>query len=76
MIYLIVEDNEELCALLQRGLETIETQVLVATNGEKALELIGKRSFDVIVLDVNLPKKSGTKKAANFLGFSLFIDPV
>jgi CheY-like chemotaxis protein len=56
---LIVEDNpaEQFSIRELLGYEDID--VIVAATGSEALELVGKESFDCVVLDLRLPDMSG-----------------
>ena len=56
---LVVEDEEELLFGLQDRLESEGYAVVVARDGEEALEVAAREPVDCIVLDVGLPKKSG-----------------
>lgn len=58
MHVLIVQDNKHLGAIWQRHLERLGADVIVATNGDEAVELIENRPFDVIVLDLVLQEGS------------------
>ncbi len=61
---LIVEDNEVNRKVLRSFLEKYGHVVTSAGSGEDALELCGKQKFDVIFLDIWLPKMSGTETAS------------
>ena len=63
MHVLIVEDEPEMARLLSRGLEEEPFEVSVARDGRSALEMSSSRPFDVILLDVMLPKMSGLEVA-------------
>ena len=63
MHVLIVEDEPEMARLLSRGLEEEQFEVSVARDGHSALEMSSSRPFDVILLDVMLPKMSGLEVA-------------
>ena len=63
MHVLIVEDEPEMARLLSRGLEEEQFQVSEARDGRSALEMSSSRPFDVILLDVMLPKMSGLEVA-------------
>jgi DNA-binding response OmpR family regulator len=63
MHILIVEDESEMAGLLTRGLEEESCQVSVARDGRAALELLSTQAFDVILLDVMLPKMDGLEVA-------------
>ena len=56
---LLVEDEEFLSNLIGIKLKELNIDVLKAKNGEEALELIKKDSFDLILLDIILPKMNG-----------------
>jgi DNA-binding response OmpR family regulator len=63
MHVLIVEDDLEMAGLLSRGLQEEQFEVSVARDGRTALEISGSQVFDVILLDVMLPKMSGLEVA-------------
>jgi DNA-binding response OmpR family regulator len=56
---LLVEDDEVLCDLLKRNLEAREHEVSVAEDAHSALVYLRAASFDLIVLDINLPDQTG-----------------
>ncbi|MFA0087860.1 response regulator transcription factor [Vibrio sp. 10N.261.51.F12] len=56
---LVVEDNEELQGILADFLEVKGAEVDFANNGEMGLRLALEHEFDVIILDVMMPKKDG-----------------
>ncbi len=62
--FLVVDDDprarESLVTLLQREW----TDITEAVDGEEAIALIQKRQFDVVILDLNMPKKSGDQVLA------------
>jgi DNA-binding response OmpR family regulator len=59
MRILIVEDEAKLATALQRGLAEHSYAVDVAADGEEALLLARVTRYDLIVLDVMLPKLDG-----------------
>jgi len=59
MRILVVEDEERLATTLARGLRREGMAVDVAFDGDTALEKAGVNSYDVIVLDRNLPGTHG-----------------
>jgi DNA-binding response OmpR family regulator len=63
MHILIVEDEPQMAGLLKRGLEEESYRVSLAADGQSALELSLVQKFDVIVLDVMLPRISGVEVA-------------
>jgi DNA-binding response OmpR family regulator len=56
---LVVDDNEMNRDMLSRRLSRRGHTVVMAENGQKALELIEQQSFDVILLDIMMPGISG-----------------
>ena len=56
---LLVEDERRLAESVQRQLRRAGYEVELAGDGEEALALATAREFQVIILDLNLPKKSG-----------------
>ena len=63
MRILIVEDEPQMAGLLARGLEEELYEVSVAKDGKAALDLSTSNKFDVILLDVMLPKIGGLEVA-------------
>jgi two-component system OmpR family response regulator len=59
MRVLVVEDEGRLAETVRRGLATEGFVVEVARTGERGLWALTERDFDVIVLDIMLPGKSG-----------------
>lgn len=60
---LLVEDDEALRFIVKDNLEQNNYDVSVAEDGEIALELFNSDTFDLIVLDVMLPKIDGFQVA-------------
>jgi class 3 adenylate cyclase len=56
---LIVDDNDINRDILRRLLESQGHQVADVPDGEQALELLGRRSFDLVLLDVVMPHMDG-----------------
>ena len=56
---LLVEDDRKLVRALERGLAREGYEVDVAYSGEEALERVGGRTYDAVVLDVMLPGADG-----------------
>ena len=56
---LIVEDDEKLQEVLRAILARHATSVDVALDGERAIEMLQGRAYDVVVLDLMLPKRNG-----------------
>lgn len=56
---LVAEDDRALGTFLTRGLESEGHQVIVAADGAAAVELFQQETPDLIVLDLNLPRRDG-----------------
>ncbi len=56
---LVVDDEVRLADALQRGLQAEGFAVDVAHDGEQGLHLATERDYDLVVLDVMLPKLNG-----------------
>ena len=63
MRVLIVEDESQMAALLRKALESENHTVTVAHDGAEGLALAELHDFDVLVLDVMLPKLDGFEVA-------------
>ena len=59
MRVLVVEDDLDLINLLEEGLTMYGYAVDKATNGEEAIEMAYIENYDIVILDINLPKKDG-----------------
>ena len=60
---LVVEDESHLAKGLQFNLEREGYIVSLVDNGESAIELLGKKPFDLMILDIMLPKLNGIEVA-------------
>ncbi|MEJ5376443.1 MAG: response regulator [bacterium] len=56
---LLVDDELEFLETLEKRLRRRNMQVSIATSGEQALEVLGQRTPDVVVLDVKMPGMDG-----------------
>ncbi len=59
MKLLVVEDEKKVAAFIKKGLEEDRYTVEVASDGDKGEELASQGSFDLIILDILMPKKDG-----------------
>ena len=59
MRILIAEDDAPLAGFLRKGLEAEHYSVDVAADGELARDLAVAYDYDLLVLDLNLPKRDG-----------------
>ena len=58
---MIVDDESEIRETLFEGLSNNGYAIFLAENGEGALRLFDQRTFDLVVLDVNLPDRDGVQ---------------
>jgi DNA-binding response OmpR family regulator len=68
---LLVEDDDELAARLERGLGQAGFVVERASDGHDGLELAQQPQMDVIVLDLGLPGKSGLEVLREIRSFGV-----
>lgn len=59
MKILIVEDEKLLASAISRGLKKLGYAIDIAADGAQALELAEINHYDLMLLDLNLPKISG-----------------
>lgn len=59
MQILIVEDEQKIANLLRRGLLEDHYNVAIANNGEEALIKINDNAYDLVILDLMIPKIDG-----------------
>ena len=59
MRILIVEDERALCDAIARSLRNLAYSVDCCHDGQEALDLLGVEVFDLVVLDLNLPRIDG-----------------
>ena len=59
MRILIVEDEKKVAAFIKKGLEEETYAVDIATDGEEGLYLGEQNQYDLIILDLMLPKING-----------------
>lgn len=56
---LVVEDEKPLAHALQLKLQHEGYTVTVASNGQECLDLIGSKTFDIVLLDLMMPVLDG-----------------
>ncbi len=69
----MIEDELKLAKALREGLEAEQYQVSLAHTGEEGFYIAQTESFDLLILDVMLPRRSGLEILANMrrLGFTI-----
>jgi two-component system OmpR family response regulator len=63
MRLLVVEDDDEMRALMERGLAAEGYRVTAVENGVEALIALGEQAYDIAVVDVMMPGMSGFELA-------------
>jgi len=56
---LVVDDDHAICDLLGRFFREHGYEAFLAKNGDEMMELIGKHSVDLIILDIMMPGEDG-----------------
>lgn len=59
MRILVIEDEQKVARFLKKGLEAEEYEVEIAIDGKTGEKMARTESYDLILLDVLLPKKDG-----------------
>ena len=59
MRILVVEDDRKVAKALREGLQAEHYDVRVASNGEEGFFLVHHETFDVVLLDLMLPRRDG-----------------
>ena len=58
---LVVDDERSMRELLAIVLRREGYEVLLADNGQAAIDLLGRESVDVLISDINMPDMSGVE---------------
>ena len=56
---LIADDEASICDVLQKHFVLLEWDVTTVSDGQLAIEAMEKHTFDVAVLDINMPRLNG-----------------
>ena len=59
MRILVVEDEKKVASFIRRGLEAEHYQVALAADGQRGLECVLEEDYDLLILDIMLPKRDG-----------------
>ncbi len=60
-LILVMDDEPDICRLMQRALEPAGYEVIMANDATRALQLVDQRNPDLALLDIKMPGKSGTE---------------
>lgn len=58
---LLAEDDEDLRGIVRDLLKRNDYSVVEATDGNDALEILRSNDYDLLLLDINMPGKSGVE---------------
>jgi CheY-like chemotaxis protein len=64
---LIVDDEQHIRLLIEQTLEELEddgVELLTATNGDEALDVVANQRPDLVFLDVMMPRRNGFETCA------------
>lgn len=56
---LIAEDKSRIASFIAKGLHKNGFETAIASDGEQAVQMAQSGSFDLLLLDINLPLKDG-----------------
>lgn len=56
---MLVEDDPHVCAIVKKGLEEENFEVEEAHDGEKGYYMANANTYDLVILDIMLPKMTG-----------------
>jgi DNA-binding response OmpR family regulator len=56
---LVVEDEKKVATALEQGLEAEGYAVTLAADGDEGFDLVGREPFDLVLLDLALPRRDG-----------------
>ncbi len=65
---LLVDDEADFVESLSKRLKNRGLKVSVATKGQRALNLLDREKFDIIVLDLSMPEMDGLETLENIKG--------
>jgi PAS domain S-box-containing protein len=56
---LVCDDVKENREVLEKFLTSVGVEILIAENGEEAIEMVRNNSFDILLMDIQMPGMSG-----------------
>lgn len=56
---LVVDDDKDFCENVKDVLELKEYQVTIAHEGSRAVDLVEQNGFDLVLMDVRMPRMDG-----------------
>jgi CheY-like chemotaxis protein len=73
---LLVDDDYSVCESLSRALQSEDYAVVLANNGQEALEHFEAEAIDLVLLDVNMPVLNGWDALAQMQKINPFLPTV
>lgn len=73
---LLVEDEVNIASFIERGLQEFGHEVKVAYDGQAGWELLQKEDFQLLVLDIIMPKMNGLQLCKQYRKLHGFQSPV
>ena len=58
-LLLIADDDPELIGMLLKRLQVLECEIITASNGADALDMVKEKRPDAVILDVMMPRMNG-----------------
>ena len=63
---LLVEDERNIASFIERGLQESGHDVTVTYDGQSGWEIVQNSDFDLLILDIMMPKKNGLELCKDF----------
>lgn len=73
---LLVEDEVNIASFIERGLTEFGYEVSIAYNGAEGWEILTKQGFDLLIMDVVMPKMNGLDLCRRFRQHHGYSTPV
>lgn len=73
---LLVEDEKNISSFIERGLQESGHEVKVAFDGLEGWECLLNEDFDMLILDIMMPKKNGLELCKDFRTLKGYSSPV
>lgn len=70
---LIVDDNKINQKITQKTLSKYQIESTLADNGEDAIQLAKKNTYDLILMDIHMPKMNGIEATKNIRTFNTIV---
>ncbi|MDR2534022.1 MAG: response regulator transcription factor [Tannerellaceae bacterium] len=73
---LLAEDEVNIASFIERGLKEFGHEVRIATNGAEAWEILRQETFDLLILDLIMPRMNGLELCAAYRSSFGYSSPV